>query len=125
MRRFLATIAAGLLFSSLLVAGRAAAGEVVTTAGASGQTPPQAAAPAAPLSVQPHRDAELGGQTLPLADPRCPMVPPDGKAHGEVWGGVGTSGYRDVGGAVTVPTGKCSSVSIAIDRAQGDFGWRR
>jgi hypothetical protein len=120
MRRFLATTAA-----SLLVAGHAAAGEVVTTAGASGQAPPQAAQPAAPLSVQPHRDADLGGQTPPLVNPRCPMVPPDGKAHGEVWGGVGTSGYRDAGGAVTVPTGKCSSVSIAIDRAQGDFGWRR
>lgn len=128
MRRLPATIAASLLTvslltASLLVATQAAAGEVVTTAGASGQTPPQAAAPAAPLSVQPRRDAEPSDQVLPLADPRCP--PPDGKAHGEVWGGVGTSGYRDVGGAVTVPTGKCSSVSIAIDRAQGDFGWRR
>lgn len=121
MKRFLAPFAA-----ALLIGGQAAAGEVVTTAGATGQTPPQAASPAAPLSARTAQFPSLDNEATPFVDPRCAMVPPDGKAHGEVWGGVGTHGYRDAGGAVTIPTGKCSSVSIAVDRVQGDLGgWRR
>lgn len=122
MKRFLVPLAAG-----LLIAGQAAAGEVVTTAGATGQSPPQAAAPAAPLGAQTARLPEQGDGLTPLAGSRCAaLVPPDGRPHGEVWGGVGTHGYRDAGGAVTIPTGKCSSMSIAVDRVQGDLGgWRR
>ncbi|HKR90348.1 MAG TPA: hypothetical protein VJS38_19440 [Phenylobacterium sp.] len=121
MKRLLAALAAG-----WLTASAAHAGEAVTTAGASGQTPPLAAAPAEPLSARTARPTDLDNLT-PLAASRCAaLVPADGKAHGEVWGGVGSHGYRDAGGAVTIPTGKCSSVSIAVDRVQGDFGgWRR
>jgi len=50
----------------------------------------------------------------------CNALPAsDGKPHGEVWAGVGTHGYRDVGTAMTMPVGKCGSLSIAIDRSEG------
>jgi hypothetical protein len=121
MKRLPVITAAG-----LLIATQAAAGELVTTAGATGQTPPQAAAATPPLGAQPMRLPPLDENAAALAAPRCAMVPPDGKVHGEVWGGVGTRGYREAGGAATMPTGKCSSVSIAVDHVQGDFGgWRR
>lgn len=48
---------------------------------------------------------------------------PDKNPSGEVWGAVGTHGYHDVGGAVCIPAGKNSAVSIAIDQSQ--FNWRR
>jgi hypothetical protein len=42
----------------------------------------------------------------------------DKDPHGEVWAGVGTHGYRDVGGAVCVPVGKNAQVTIAVDSTQ-------
>lgn len=50
----------------------------------------------------------------------CP--PKDGKPHGEVWAGVGTGGYREVGGVVTQPVGDCGSVTVGVSRAEGR--WR-
>jgi hypothetical protein len=47
---------------------------------------------------------------------------PDRSPHGEVWAGVGTHGYRDIGGAVCAPIGDHSAVSIAVDAGQLD-GW--
>jgi len=52
-------------------------------------------------------------------DKRCPQQG-DGKPHGEVWAGVGTGGYRNVGGVVTQPLGDCAQVTVAIDRTQFD-----
>jgi len=49
--------------------------------------------------------------------------PADRKPHGEVWAGVGTGGYKEVGGVVTQPIGDCGQVTIAIDKT--DFGGRR
>lgn len=46
----------------------------------------------------------------------------DSKPHGEVWAGVGTRGYREVG-VVTQAVGECGRVTIAIDKT--DFGGRR
>jgi hypothetical protein len=40
---------------------------------------------------------------------------PDRNPHGAVWGGVGTHGYRDVGGAVCIPIGDNSRIAIAVD----------
>jgi hypothetical protein len=48
----------------------------------------------------------------------------DRKPHGAVWAGVGTGGYRNVGGVVTQPIGACGSATIAIDHTQFD-GIRR
>ena len=39
----------------------------------------------------------------------------DRSPHGQVWGGVGTHGYRNVGGVVCVPVGDNSRVTIAVD----------
>ena len=67
--------------------------------------------------------------------PRGPCGGPartaDGKTdktpHGEVWAGVGTRGYRELGGAVCMPVGDHTAVSIAIDagRIDGRGGRRR
>jgi hypothetical protein len=48
----------------------------------------------------------------------------DRKPHGEVWGSVGTGGYRGVGGVVTQPIGDCGQVTIAVSHEEGR-GWRR
>ena len=45
---------------------------------------------------------------------------PDRAAHGEVWGEVGTGGYRSVGGVVTQPIGACGQLTIGI--GQTNFG---
>jgi len=39
----------------------------------------------------------------------------DKSPHGEVWGGVGTHGYREAGGVVCVPVGQNGQVSVAVD----------
>ena len=54
----------------------------------------------------------------------CPQTG-DGKPHGEVWAGVGTGGYRNVGGVVTQPLGDCAQVTVAIDHTEGGYGRRR
>lgn len=51
--------------------------------------------------------------------------PEDRKPHGEVWAGVGTGGYRELGGVVTQPVGKCGSVTIAVDKMENDNYRRR
>jgi hypothetical protein len=48
----------------------------------------------------------------------------DRKPHGEVWGSVGTGGYRGVGGVVTQPIGDCGQVTIAVSHEEGR-AWRR
>lgn len=49
---------------------------------------------------------------------------PDRKPHGFISAGVGTHGYREVAGAVTLPIGETGQVTIAIDDAHID-GRRR
>jgi hypothetical protein len=126
MKRVLSGIAIAFLMSA-----QAGAAELVTTAGAS--VAPQVAAPAAALpldgAVRPVADEDAGA-ALASGEGRCraaaPAADPDHQVHGEVWAGVGTHGYRDVGTAMTAPVGRCGSVSIAIDRSEGSFGgWRR
>ena len=127
MKRVLSGIAIAFLMSA-----QAGAAELVTTAGASAA--PQAAAPAAALPLDgPARQVadEVAGAAPAPGDGRCRAAAPaadadDRQVHGEVWAGVGTHGYRDVGTAMTAPVGRCGSVSIAIDRSEGSFGgWRR
>jgi hypothetical protein len=48
----------------------------------------------------------------------------DHKVHGEVSVGVGTKGYREVGGVVTGPIGDDGQVTIAIDAGQIGGGRR-
>jgi hypothetical protein len=40
---------------------------------------------------------------------------PDKTPHGAVWGGVGTHGYREAGGALCIPLGDNSQVDVAVD----------
>ena len=47
----------------------------------------------------------------------------DKNPHGEVWGGVGTHGYRDAGGVVCLPLGQNGQVSVAVDASS--WGRRR
>ena len=53
----------------------------------------------------------------------CPPAA-DRRPHGAVWGGIGTGGYREVGGTVTQALGDCGQVSVAIDKVEGRFGPR-
>ncbi|HEV2366242.1 MAG TPA: hypothetical protein VGS12_18840 [Caulobacteraceae bacterium] len=112
-----------------LPAAPAAAQELVPSAGGGAQaTPGSAAKPPGPLDppdeiTDPGPDPVMGpcGPTSP--DPRHPDRP-DRKPHGEVFGGVGTHGYREAGGVVCQPLGDHAAVTIAIDAAHID-GWRR
>lgn len=55
---------------------------------------------------------------------RCPSRV-DRRPHGEVWGGVGTGGYREVGGVVTQPIGDCATLTIGMSRTEGRFAGPR
>lgn len=122
------------LAAALLSASAAAAQEVIRT-GPEGAPPAPAAPPGtddqSPEAIGAWARGVLAGQSAAPADParaarpsRC-AAPPDRKPHGAVWGGVGTGGYREVGGVVTQPIGDCSSVTVAIDHVQADYGRRR
>jgi hypothetical protein len=126
MKRHLSAIAL-----ALLIAAPAAASEPLVTAGRIADAP-SGLGPDDVNLVPP-----LGAyRVLPSPpDDGSPNLPPnagcyqaaDGKPHGEVWAGVGTHGYRNVGTAMTAPVGKCGSVSIMVDRTEGGglYGGRR
>ncbi len=48
--------------------------------------------------------------------------PRDGRVHGEVGVGIGTSGYREVYGAIGVPLGETGNAQFAFDVGQFDNG---
>jgi hypothetical protein len=54
------------------------------------------------------------------ADDQAPTR--DRRVHGEITVGAGTGGYREVGGAATVPIGETGEASIAIDAGQINRG---
>jgi hypothetical protein len=126
MKRHLSAIAI-----ALLIAAPAAASEPLATAGRT-EGAPTGFGPDEVNLIPP-----LGAYRAlpPGPDDASPNLPPnagcnpaaDRKPHGEVWAGVGTHGYRDVGTAMTAPLGKCGSVSIMVDRTEGGglYGWRR
>ena len=55
------------------------------------------------------------------AAPGCVPASPDGKPHGEVWAGAGAHGYREAGGVVTEPIGRCGQVTIGVSTSGGRF----
>jgi hypothetical protein len=131
--------------SLALLAASAASAQEIVQAGPEGSPPAAESAPPAPV-VQDQEAAKakaigawaqrvLAGAPAvdepdgkPAAAPAkgCSALPAsDGKPHGEVWAGVGTRGYREIGGVVTQPLGKCGSLTVAVDRTEGDFGRRR
>ncbi|MDB5448806.1 MAG: hypothetical protein JWQ97_4123 [Phenylobacterium sp.] len=128
-----------LLLSLLCLSAAAASGaradEVIKT-GADG-APPSAEAPAGPIATDEGARATgvwargiLSGQPVADAKPSQGQgceAPADRKPHGEVWAGVGTGGYRTLGGVVTQPIGACGQATIAISHTEGGLGgtWRR
>lgn len=125
---------------ALLAATGARAQEIVR-AGAEGSPPdagPVAAAPIADRS-EAAKDKAIGDwaqrvlagapsadeEAKPQAAQGCAALPAnDGKPHGEVWAGIGNHGYREVGGVVTQPLGKCGSLTVAVDKMDSNFGRR-
>lgn len=108
-------------FACLLIAagGPCGAQEVIATA--KNTPPPAPPMSAAPLWLGHHADFDDEGP--PRIGP-CGAVgevhdgvaePPDKKVHGEVFGGVGTRGYREIGGVLCVPVGDHAAVTVAID----------
>ena len=111
----------------------AADGPIPTAAGAPAGGAPAVSPIQDPLRLSDHRD--LGVNILRSAPPCGPVsasngdedgadAKPDKRAHGEVFAGVGTHGYREVGGVVCVPLGDKASATIAIDVGHMD-GWGR
>ncbi|HEY8615590.1 hypothetical protein [Phenylobacterium sp.] len=121
----------------LALAAPVSAQEPMATAGASG-APPAAEAPA-PIATQDSDAVEaraigdwanrvLAGQPsaeAPSPGERTRCHAHDGKPHGEVWAGVGTRGYRSIGGVVTQPLGKCGSLTVGLSHTESDLGRRR
>lgn len=123
----------------LVLPSAALAQEAISTA-PPGAPPAAEAAPAPPAIVRDDpnspdaigrwANAVLAGEPTEEAKAEAPKragcIPPtDGKPHGEVWAGIGTGGYRNVGGMVTVPLGECGYASIAVDKSEFDAPKRR
>jgi hypothetical protein len=113
------------VFLGLVIAGGAFAQEVISTApDGQSRSPPAAPVAANPLQIQ--RPDPFPDGPLPLLGPCGGVVgstdgrpvKPDKNVHGQVWAGVGTSGYREIGGAACAPIGDHGAVSIAVDRGQ-------
>src|SRR5208282_4190149 len=76
----------------------------------------QQAAPAAPSKA----DDQIAQWLADTSDDDVSDAGPvrDHKVHGEMSVGVGTNGYREVGGVVTGPVGDDGQATIAIDAGQ-------
>jgi hypothetical protein len=117
-----------------LAAGCAALG--LATAASAAQTTADDAAPiatsngsAAPTDkVDPHAAPALITWPALPGDDDADAPPPPRKIHGMVEAGVGTGGYREVGGVVTIPLGKdgqSGEVTVAVQQVNGGRSrWR-
>lgn len=123
MRRVLALA----LALSLSAGAAAMAQEAIPTAGGA-QSNVSPKPPATDNDLRPH-DEFADGPLGPKMGPCGPVETPDGKAdyspHGEVHAGVGTHGYRNIGGAICKPLGDNGAIAIAIDKTDGDYGYGR
>jgi len=117
------------LFIVASLTSSAGAQEVIAT----GVRAPMGGAPVVtapgPIAIQDHFDR---GDDIVRAIGPCgaPARTVDGKLdktpHGEVFAGVGTRGYREVGGVVCLPLGEHGAATIAVDVGQmNGRGWRR
>jgi hypothetical protein len=114
-----------LVFCLSLIAGAGARGqEAISTAANSpdGGAPGAAASGAGPILLS-DKSSDFDDRGPIMVGP-CGGVAksvdggplkPDKNPHGEVWGGVGTHGYREAGGALCVPLGQNAQVSVAVD----------
>ena len=127
---FVRLIAAGLA-GGMAGSGLAWGQEAITTAGGTGAAP-TAAGGAQPLTLGAHQAfddrgapplspcAALGLGPGPDLDdpPPSPGAAIDHKVHGEVFGGVGTHGYREGGAALCAPIGDHAAVAVSVDAAR-------
>ena len=131
MRRVL-SLAFGLtLICAGICAGAAAAQEAIPSAGgAQSQASPTINAPPSPIG--PRYEAMSDDLDRPAMGPCGPVrKTADGKVddspRGQVDVGVGTGGYRHIGGYVCKPIGEHAAVSVAVSETQyrGRGGRRR
>ena len=111
----------------LFLAGPALADGPITTAPTRGPAAPQPTTPPPPLPSA----AAASAESQPIAMGPCgpEKVKPDGRLetapHGEVEAGVGTHGYRELGGAVCQPIGQDGAVAVSVGETQSDGSYRR
>ena len=117
-----------LLVAAALAASAAGAQEAIPTAPAGSAAPP-AARQDAPIRLSNQRSdyddrgpVPVGPCGLPYKTDKDGALKQDKDPHGAVWGGVGTHGYREAGGAVCIPVGPSAQVNLAVDA--GRWGWR-
>jgi hypothetical protein len=88
--------------------------------------PPQPTAAPAPLGVEDDEAVNPPPMAMGLCGPQ--KVKPDGQLetapHGEVDVGVGSDGYRRVGGSVCQPIGQDAAMAVSLSVSQ-DGGRRR
>lgn len=92
----------------------------------SGEPPPPPLGTPKAVDIEPVQPGPCGLGPTPKLAPVGPDGEPqvDHSPHGEVYAGVGTHGYREVGGSVCVPVGKTGAVDISVDQTRFD-GRRR
>lgn len=109
---------------TLSFASAALAQEAIPTAGGANPNAAPKNTKAVPELGAPERFAD--GPGGPRMGPCGALETADGKpdksAHGVVTVGVGTHGYRHIGGAVCKPIGENGAIAIAIDKTDGDYG---
>ena len=101
---------------------------ISTAAGAPSGGAPAESPPGDTLRLSDHVD-QGPGFLRPIGPCGGPARTEDGKPdktpHGSVWAGVGTSGYRELGGALCVPLGDNGALAIAVDAGQINGGGYR
>ena len=117
-------LALGLSLGLALGTSALAQEAIPTAGGVNPNHPPKTTVPPADLGARPEYSQDDYG---PRMGPCGPATTPDGKpdksAHGEVSVGVGTNGYRHIGGAVCKPIGENGAIAIAIDKTDGNYGY--
>ena len=112
---------------ALIFAGPALAQGPIATAPTGGPAAPQSTAPPAPLPAPGMVAPE--GQPMAMGPCGPEKVKPDGTLdtapHGELEAGVGSNGYRHVGGSVCQPIGQDGVVAVSVGETQGDGNYRR
>jgi hypothetical protein len=114
----LRTVRGGLAAVALLLAPAVASAQQAAPAAPSGQV--VSTASGAPPPAPAKADDQIAQWLADTSDDDVSDAGPvrDHKVHGEMSVGVGTNGYREVGGVVTGPVGDDGQATIAIDAGQ-------
>ena len=110
---------------SLVVGAAALAQEAIPTAGGANpnSAPKTTAAPADLGAPEQFADGPEGPRMGPCGPVETADGKPDRSPHGYVDVGVGTNGYRHIGGAVCKPLGENGAIAIAVDKTDGNYGY--